>query len=126
VWGKVAGLVLNKVNLERNSCYYSQYYGNTTEATTPRAPRSSGGETQSDTQAGVVPATGAAGTAYEVTKTLRVEATALEGYDWGCVPCAAPRTCSWRSSSCCLWGGSLGPATRTIRWCGSRAGRSRA
>ena len=27
VGGKVAGLVLNKVNLERNSYYYSQYYG---------------------------------------------------------------------------------------------------
>jgi Mrp family chromosome partitioning ATPase len=27
VGGKIAGLVLNKVNLERNSYYYSQYYG---------------------------------------------------------------------------------------------------
>ena len=27
VGGKVAGIVLNKVNLERNSYYYSQYYG---------------------------------------------------------------------------------------------------
>jgi Mrp family chromosome partitioning ATPase len=27
VGGKVIGIVLNKVNLERNSYYYSQYYG---------------------------------------------------------------------------------------------------
>ncbi len=27
VGGKIVGLVLNKVNLERNSYYYSQYYG---------------------------------------------------------------------------------------------------
>lgn len=27
IGGKIAGLVLNKVNLERNSYYYSQYYG---------------------------------------------------------------------------------------------------
>ena len=27
VGGKVIGVVLNKVNLERNSYYYSQYYG---------------------------------------------------------------------------------------------------
>jgi Mrp family chromosome partitioning ATPase len=27
VGGKVTGIVLNKVNLERNSYYYSQYYG---------------------------------------------------------------------------------------------------
>ena len=27
VGGKVLGVVLNKVNLERNSYYYSQYYG---------------------------------------------------------------------------------------------------
>jgi hypothetical protein len=27
VGGKITGVVLNKVNLERNSYYYGQYYG---------------------------------------------------------------------------------------------------
>jgi capsular exopolysaccharide synthesis family protein len=54
VGGKVTGVVLNKVNLERNSYYYSQYYGEyyrsyyaegasgrTSSAEAPRSPRPS-------------------------------------------------------------------------------------
>ncbi len=45
VGGKIAGLVLNKVNLERNSYYYSQYYGEYYRSYYAESAVKSGGET---------------------------------------------------------------------------------
>ena len=44
VGGKIAGLVLNKVNLERNSYYYSQYYGEYYRSYYAESAAKSGGE----------------------------------------------------------------------------------
>jgi exopolysaccharide transport family protein len=45
VGGKIAGLVLNKVNLERNSYYYSQYYGEYYRSYYAESAAKSGSET---------------------------------------------------------------------------------
>jgi capsular exopolysaccharide synthesis family protein len=45
VGGKIAGLVLNKVNLERNSYYYSQYYGEYDRSYYAESAAKSGSET---------------------------------------------------------------------------------
>jgi len=51
VGGKIIGVVLNKVDLERNSYYYSQYYGEYyrsyyAEGASSRQPRAAGEETR--------------------------------------------------------------------------------
>ena len=63
VGGKVVGVVLNKVNLERNSYYYSQYYGEYYRSYYAEgAAKRSGSEAPASTaRQASVPAAGAAG-----------------------------------------------------------------